>query len=314
MEKSSKIYVSGHRGMVGTSLVGKLKESGFENLVLRTRAELDLLDQRAVMQFFQEEKPEYVFHLAAKVGGIVGNKTYPADFLYENVQINTNIINSAHITGVTKLLNFGSVCIYPINAEVPVKEESLLTGSLEKTNEAYAIAKITSLMHCRKLKEQYGKNFISVMPANLFGINDNFHTQNAHVVPMLMRRFHEAKLNNLSEVVVWGTGKPTRDFLFAEDLADGLIFLMNNYDEVEHINIGPGIETSISDLAKYICDVVGFNGKLIFDTSKPDGTPRRYLDNRKITALGWSPKFELKEGLEKMYDWFVTNYPNLPER
>jgi GDP-L-fucose synthase len=308
MDKQAKIYVSGHSGLVGSALVKELQAQGFTNLVLKARQELDLLDAKATAEFFDAEKPDYVFHLAAKVGGIVGNKTYPADFIYENITVQNNVIYNAHRVGVKKLLFFGSVCIYPREAAIPIKEVSLLTGPLEQTNEAYAIAKIAGLMMCKKYKEQYGDNFISVMPANLFGINDNFHTKNGHVIPMLLRRFHEAKINNAPEVVVWGTGKPTRDFLFADDLASGLIHLMQHYDGVEHINIGPGQETSIAELVELIKEVVGYEGNIVFDIEKPDGTPRRYLETSKITALGWSPKHTLKEALQKTYEWFVPVY------
>ena len=314
MEKSSKIYVSGASGLVGTALVNELRKQGYENITTKSHSELDLLDPRVTSEFFEENQPEYVFHLAAKVGGIIGNKTYPADFLYENVMINTNVLKAAHDTKVKKLLNFGSVCIYPVHAEIPIREDSLLTGPLEYTNEAYAIAKISSLMLAKKYKEQYGDNMISVMPANLYGPKDNFHKQNAHVIPMLMRRFVETKEAGESEVVVWGTGKPTRDFLFSEDLAEGLIHLMNNYDELEHINIGPGYETTIRELAETIKEVTGFEGELKFDTSKPDGTPRRYLDTTKINALGWEATTSLKDGLQKMYEWFMANRANLNEK
>jgi GDP-L-fucose synthase len=314
MEKNAKIYVSGHSGLVGKALLEELGKQGYANIITRSHSELDLIDQKSVEKFFEENKPEYVFHLAARVGGIKGNSMYPADFLYDNVQINTNVIYFAHKFGVRKLLNFGSVCIYPKLASVPVKEESLLTGPLEFTNEAYAIAKISSLMLCKKYKEQYGDNFISVMPANLYGINDNFHKENAHVIPMLMRRFVETKEAGEDKVVVWGTGKPTRDFLYAEDLATGLVFLMNNYDGVEHINIGPGEETTIKELAETIKDVTGFQGELVFDTTKPDGTPRRYLDVTKINALGWKAKTSLREGLQKTYEWFMQNRDNLKEK
>lgn len=307
MDRNSKIYISGHTGLVGTALLSELNRLGYTNIVTRSHKELDLLDQAATNKFFEEEKPEYVFHLAAKVGGIVGNRTYPGDYTYENTVINFNVIHAAHENKVKKLLNFGSICIYPVAAEIPVKEESLLTGPLEYTNEGYAISKIASLMLCKKYKEQYGDNFISVMPANLYGPNDNFHPQNAHVAPMLMDRFHKAKESGAKDVVVWGTGKPTRDFLYSEDLAEGLVILMNEYDGLEHINIGPGVETQIRELAEIMKEVVGFTGELIFDTSKPDGTPRRYLDNTKVTALGWSPKTSLKEGLQKTYEWFLEN-------
>lgn len=314
MNKDSKIFVTGHRGMLGSSLVRLLKREGYSNLLVRTRQELDLLDQSAVHEFFKSEKPEYVFHLAAKVGGIHGNKTYPADYIYENLQINTNVIHAAHESGVTKLLNFGSICIYPKMAPIPVKEEYLLTDSLEYTNEGYAIAKIAGLMMCKKYKEQYGDNFISVMPDNIYGVNDNFHKENAHVIPMLMRRFHEAKINGDTKTVVWGTGKPTRGFIYANDVADGLLFLMLNYNGLDQINIGTGVETSVAGLAEAIKKVVGFEGELEFDTSKPDGTPRRYLDTTKLSELGWKAKYSLEDGLKEMYKWFLDNINGLSER
>ena len=305
MDKNSKIYVSGHSGLVGTALLKELAKQGYSNIVTRSHKELDLLDQTATNNFFSREKPEYVFHLAAKVGGIVGNKTYPADYTYENTMINFNVIHAAHVNKVKKLLNFGSICIYPVKAEIPVKEESLLTGPLEKTNEGYAISKIASLMLCKKYKEQYGDNFISVMPANLYGPNDNFHPTNSHVIPGMMRRFVETMEKGEDKMVIWGTGKPTRDFLYSEDLAEGLVMLMKEYNESEHINIGPGIETSIRELAETMKEVVGFKGELIFDTSKPDGTPRRYLDVQKINQMGWTSKTSLRDGLTKMYKWYI---------
>lgn len=314
MEKSAKIYVSGHTGLVGTALLEELKSQGYENIVTRRHAELDLMDPKATDEFFATEKPEYVFHLAAKVGGIVGNKTYPADFLYENIMINTNVLHSAHKHEAKKVLNFGSICIYPVNAAVPVKEDSLLTDSLEYTNEAYAIAKIAAVMQAKKYKEQYGQNFISVMPANIYGPNDNFHPQNAHVTPMLLRRFVETKEVGNKEVVVWGTGKPTRDFIFSKDLANGLVFLMNNYDGLQHINIGPGEETSIRELAEMLKEITGFEGELVFDATKPDGTPRRYLDVTNINNLGWKTTTPLKQGLQEMYDWFMQNREMIAEK
>jgi GDP-L-fucose synthase len=314
METTAKIFVTGHRGMVGTALVAELQKQGFTNLLLATKEELDLLDQKAVAEFFMREKPEYVFHLAAKVGGIIGNRTYPADFIYENIQINNNVIHSAHEAGVKKLINFGSVCIYPVAAPTPIKEEYLLTGPLEVTNEAYAIAKIAGTMMAKKYKEQYGNNFISAMPCNLYGVKDNFDRKNAHVIPMLMRRFHEAKVNGDAETIVWGTGKPTRDFLNSQDVAEGLIFLMQNYDGIEHINIGPGVETSIKELAEMVKDVVGYEGNLTFDTTKPDGTPKRYLDTTKINELGWKSRISLREGLVEMYKWFVEHEKEVDER
>ncbi|MEO6729274.1 MAG: GDP-L-fucose synthase [Candidatus Dojkabacteria bacterium] len=313
MEKNSKIYVSGHSGLVGSALINALKEQGYTNILTASHKELDLIDPKSVDDFFAKNQPEFVFHVAARVGGIIGNKTYPADFMYDNTMINTNVIYSAHKYKVKKLLNFGSICIYPVAAPIPVKEDSLLTGPLEYTNEGYAMSKINSLMFAKKFKEQYGDNFISVMPSNIYGPNDNFHTQNAHVTPMLLRRFIETKEKGEKEVVVWGTGNPTRDFIFSEDVADALIFLMNNYDGLEHINIGPGEETTIKELATLIKEITGFEGELTFDTSKPDGTPRRYLDVSKVNALGWKTKTPLKEGLEKMYKWFMENRANIRE-
>ena len=311
MDKNSKVYVTGHSGLVGTALISELKAQGYTNLLTASHANLDLLDQKATETFFSENRPEYVFHLAAKVGGIIGNKTYPADFLYENLLINTNVLSMAHKYSTKKVLNFGSVCIYPVHAEIPIKEKSLLTGALEHTNEAYAIAKIAGLMMAKKYKEQYGDNFISVMPANLYGIKDNFHPTNSHVIPGMMRRFHETKMRGDKEMVIWGTGNPTRDFLYITDLARGLVFLMNNYDELEHINIGPGYETSIKELAETLKEIVGFEGELIFDTSKPDGTPRRYLDVSKINNLGWKATTSLNDGLKETYEWFIENYDDL---
>jgi len=314
MEKNSKIFISGHRGLVGTALVAELQNQGYTNLVLKTRHEVDLMNPQAVMDFFEQEKPEYVFHLAAKVGGIIGNRTYPADFTYENTVLNFNVIHAAHVHRVKKLLNFGSICIYPVAAEIPVREDSLLTGPLETTNEGYAISKIASLMLAKKYKQQYGDNFISVMPANLYGPNDNFHPTNSHVIPGMLRRFVETREKGEPKMVIWGTGNPTRDFLLSDDLAEGLVILMNNYDEVEHINIGPGYETSIRELAEQLKEITGFEGELVFDTSKPDGTPRRYLDTSKVNALGWKSKTSLRNGLQKTYDWFMQNRDKLVEK
>ncbi len=314
MEKNSKIFISGHRGLVGTALVAELQNQGYTNLVLKTRHEVDLMNPQAVMDFFEQEKPEYVFHLAAKVGGIIGNRTYPADFTYENTVLNFNVIHAAHVHRVKKLLNFGSICIYPVAAEIPVREDSLLTGPLETTNEGYAISKIASLMLAKKYKQQYGDNFISVTPANLYGPNDNFHPTNSHVIPGMLRRFVETREKGEPKMVIWGTGNPTRDFLLSDDLAEGLVILMNNYDEVEHINIGPGYETSIRELAEQLKEITGFEGELVFDTSKPDGTPRRYLDTSKVNALGWKSKTSLRNGLQKTYDWFMQNRDKLVEK
>ncbi|MFS8130958.1 MAG: GDP-L-fucose synthase family protein [Candidatus Dojkabacteria bacterium] len=313
MEKDSKIYVSGHSGLVGSALMRALQVQGYTNIITASHDELDLIDPKAVDEFFSKNQPEYVFHVAARVGGIIGNKTYPADFMYDNTMINTNVIYCAHKYKVTKLLNFGSICIYPVAAEIPVREDSLLTGPLEYTNEGYALSKINSLMFAKKYKEQYGDNFINVMPANIYGINDNFHNQNAHVIPMLLRRFIETKERGDKEVVVWGTGKPTRDFIFSDDVADALVFLMNTYNDLEHINIGPGEETSIEQLANMIKGIVGYEGELKFDTTKPDGTPRRYLDVSKVNGLGWKTKTPLKEGLELVYNWFIQNRDKIRE-
>lgn len=307
MDKNAKILVTGSGGLVGTALLKALRAAGYTNLLTPKFEELDLLDQKATETYFAEQKPEYVFHLAAKVGGIVGNKTYPADFTYENLQINTNVIHSAHVNKVKKLLNFGSVCIYPVMAEVPVREDSLFTGLLEYTNEGYAVAKIAGLMLCKKYKEQYGDNFISAMPCNLYGPNDNFHPTNSHVIPGMMRRFVETKERGEDKMVIWGTGKPTRDFMYSEDEADALIFLMNNYDGLEHINIGPGSETSIREIAEALKEITEFEGELVFDTSKPDGTPRRYVDVQKINDLGWHTTTSIRDGLQKTYDWFMAN-------
>jgi len=314
MNKNSKIYVSGHSGLVGTALLAELKKQGYENIITASHKDLDLLDLKATEKFFEDNQPEYVFHLAAKVGGLFGNKSFPADFLYENVLINTHVLSMAHKYSVTKLLNFGSICIYPVKAPVPVKEEYLLTGPLEQTNEAYAIAKIAGVMLAKKYKEQYGNNFISVMPSNLYGPNDNFHPTNSHVIPGMMRRFIETKERGDSQMVVWGTGNPTRDFLYSTDVAKGLVFLIDNYNDMEHINIGPGYETSIKELAETIKDIVGFEGELVFDTSKPDGTPRRYLDTSKVNNLGWKAKTTLREGLKMTYEWFIANRDNINER
>lgn len=307
MNKDAKIYVAGHRGLVGSAIIRALETQGYKNIVVRTHSELDLLDQKEVSKFFKEVRPEYVFLAAAKVGGIVGNSKFPADFIYENLQIEVNVIHNAHKYGVEKLLFLGSSCIYPKLAEQPIKEEYLLTGPLEFTNEGYAIAKIAGLMMCKKYKEQYGDNFISVMPTNLYGINDNFHPEHSHVIPALIRRFVEAKKENKSEVVIWGTGTPLREFLYADDLADAVVFLMNNYDGAEHINIGTGKDLTIKELAETIKEIVGFKGELKFDTTKPDGTPRKLLDVSKLHAMGWKEKVGFKEGLKRSIDWYLKS-------
>ena len=308
MEKSAKIYIAGHRGMVGSAIVRKLQKQGYANLVSQTSAELDLRNQQAVTNFFASEKPEYVFLAAAKVGGIVANNTYRADFLYENLAIQNNVIHNAYITGVKKLMFLGSSCIYPKLAPQPLKEEYLLTGLLEPTNEPYAIAKIAGIKLCDAYRDQYGCNFISVMPTNLYGYNDNYHPQNSHVLPALIRKFHEAKIKGESEVSIWGTGNPKREFLFADDLADACYFLMQNYNEPHLINIGTGEDISIKDLALLIKEHVGYSGTLRFDTAKPDGTPRKLMDVSKLHALGWKHRVELEEGIGLAYADFLKDY------
>jgi GDP-L-fucose synthase len=305
MQKTDKIYVAGHNGMVGSAIVRALKQKGFTNLVLRTSKELDLRNQDEVEGFFSEEKPQFVFLAAAKVGGIVANNTYRADFLYDNLMIVSNIVHAAHRNKVTKLLFLGSSCIYPKMAPQPIKEEYLLTGPLEQTNEPYAIAKIAGIKLCESFRDQYGSDFISVMPTNLYGLNDNYHPENSHVLPALIRRFHEAKVNGLKEVTIWGSGSPKREFLYADDLADACLFLMETYSEKEIVNIGCGEDLSIKELAGLVKDITGYTGNLVFDTSKPDGTPRKLLDVSKINALGWRYKTPLKEGMTMAYQDFL---------
>jgi len=305
VEKDAKIYVAGHRGMVGSAIYRKLTELGYNNIVTRTSQELDLRNQQAVADFFNEEKPDYVFLAAAKVGGIMANNTYRADFIYENMAIQNNVIKSSYDNEVTKLMFLGSSCIYPKMAPQPLNEDLLLTGTLEPTNEPYAIAKIAGIKMAEAFRDQYGCNYISVMPTNLYGINDNYHPQNSHVLPALIRRFHEAKVNNLDEVVIWGTGTPLREFLFSDDLADACVFLMNTYNEKQFVNIGIGEDLSIKNLAALIKEVVGYNGKISFDTSKPDGTPRKLMDVSKLHALGWKHKINLREGIKLAYEDFL---------
>lgn len=304
MDKGAKIYVAGHRGLVGSAILRRLRVEGYENLVVRTRQELDLTDQRAVNRFFEEERPEYVFLAAAKVGGILANATYPGDFIRENLLIQTNVIDAAHRYGVKKLLFLGSSCIYPKFAPQPMKEEYLLTGPLEPTNEAYAVAKIAGIKMVQAYRRQYGFRGISLMPTNLYGPGDNFDLETSHVIPALLRKFHEAKEAGRKEVVVWGTGTPRREFLHVDDLADACIFLMRHYDEEEIINVGVGEDISIRELAELIARVVGFNGEIVYDTSKPDGTPRKLLDVSRLFALGWRPRISLEEGLRQTYEWF----------
>lgn len=306
MEKSSKIYVAGHRGMVGSAIVRKLQKEGYTNLVTRTSSELDLRDQNAVSRFFEEEKPDYVFLAAAKVGGIIANSLYRADFLYDNLCIQNNVIHQAYKTGVKKLMFLGSSCIYPKMAPQPLKEDYLLTGLLEETNEAYAIAKIAGIKMCDAYRAQYNCNFISVMPTNLYGYNDNYHPQNAHVLPALIRKFHEAKLNGETEVTVWGSGSPMREFLFADDLAEACYFLMETYNDNHLVNVGTGKDLTIKDLALLIKDIIGFEGGLHFDHTKPDGTPRKLMDVSKLHSLGWQHKIELEEGIRLAYADFLS--------
>ncbi|QQL48271.1 GDP-L-fucose synthase [Mucilaginibacter ginkgonis] len=308
MDKNARVYIAGHRGMVGSAIMRKLQREGFNNLITRTSAELDLRDQAAVAGFFESEKPGYVFVAAAKVGGIVANNTYRAEFLYDNLQIQNNIIHSSYKNGVAKLMFLGSSCIYPKLAPQPLKEDYLLTGRLEETNEPYAIAKIAGIKMCDAYRAQYGCNFISVMPTNLYGYNDNYHPQNSHVLPALIRRFHEAKRDNTSEVVVWGSGKPLREFLFADDLADACFYLMQNYDEPGLVNVGTGEDLSISELAHLVKDVVGYQGRLTFDSTKPDGTPRKLMDVSKLNQKGWKYTIGLKEGIWLAYQDFLEKH------
>ncbi|WP_134092135.1 GDP-L-fucose synthase [Olivibacter sp. XZL3] len=305
MEKNSRIYIAGHRGMVGGAITRHLKSKGYDNLIVRTSAELDLRDQDAVHAFFKEEKPEYVFLAAAKVGGIIANNTYRADFLYDNLLMECNIIHAAYQQGVAKLMFLGSSCIYPKMAPQPLKEDYLLTGPLEHTNEPYAIAKIAGIKLCEAYRDQYGCNFISVMPTNLYGIGDNYHPQNSHVLPALIRRFHEAKIANAPSVTIWGTGTPKREFLYADDLADACVFLMENYAEKELINVGTGEDLTIKELAELVKDVVGFEGDITYDTSKPDGTPRKLMDVSKLHRQGWKHHVELKDGIALAYNDFL---------
>jgi len=301
MNKDSKIYIAGHRGMVGSAIKRKLEQEGFSNFVTRTSAELDLRNQQAVADFFASEKPEYVFLAAAKVGGIVANNTYRADFIYENMMIQSNVIHSAYVNKVTKLMFLGSSCIYPKMAPQPLKEDYLLTGLLESTNEPYAIAKIAGIKMCDAYRSQYGCNFISVMPTNLYGSNDNYDLNNSHVLPALIRKFHTAKKENNPQVEIWGTGSPMREFLHANDLADACFYLMQHYNEEGLVNIGVGHDITIKDLALLVKKIVGYEGELTFDTSKPDGTPRKLMDVSKLHSFGWKHKIELEDGIREVY-------------
>ena len=306
MESNSKIFVAGYRGMVGSAVYRKLQREGHTNIVVRSSAELDLRDAAAVEAFFTEEKPEYVFLAAAKVGGIIANNTYRADFIYENLMIQNNVIHQSYKHGVKKLMFFGSSCIYPKMAPQPLKEESLLTGLLEPTNEPYAIAKIAGIKMCEAYRDQYGCNFISVMPTNLYGYNDNYHPENSHVLPALIRRFHEAKRDGKNEVTIWGTGAPLREFLFADDLADAAYLLMQVYNEKQFVNIGSGEDISIKDLADLVKHIIGFKGELVFDTTKPDGTPRKLMDVSKLKQIGWMYTTSLEKGIHLAYEDFLS--------
>ena len=307
MKKEAKIFVAGHRGMVGSAIVRRLQRAGFENILTRTRQELDLMDRAAVRVFFETERPDYVVDAAARVGGIAANFEKPVEFLIENLTIQNNVIQAAADFGVTKLLFLGSSCIYPKLAPQPLMEDALLTGPLEPTNDAYAIAKIAGIKLCQAYAREYGKNFISGMPTNLYGPNDNFDLHTSHVLPALIRKVHEAKQGGAKEVSVWGSGTPRREFLHVDDLADACFFLLENYDSPEIVNIGCGEDVSIKELAETVCEVLGFEGSLVFDTSKPDGTPRKLMNIGRLLALGWKPRVNLKEGIRDAHEWFLKN-------
>lgn len=312
MEKKSKIYIAGHKGLVGSAIERVLKKEGYENILGKTHAELDLTEQSRVNEFFETNRPEYVFLAAAKVGGIHANNTYPAEFIFSNIQIQNNIIDACYRFKTKKLLFLGSSCIYPKFAKQPMDEAQLLDGKLEPTNEPYAVAKIAGIVMCQSYNRQYGTNFISVMPTNLYGPGDNYHPENSHVLPALIRRFYEAKIKNFPEVVVWGTGKPLREFLYSDDMASACVFLMKNYDVAgdpkggEHVNVGSGIEVSIRELAEVVKEVVGYQGLLTFDLTKPDGTPRKLLDVSKLHKMGWKHQVELKEGIRLAFEDYKT--------
>ncbi len=306
-DKKDKVYVAGHRGLVGSAIVRSLKSKGYENIIGRTHSELDLTDQAAVRKFFDEEKPDVVVLAAAKVGGINANNTQPAMFAYENMQIQCNVINESHRHGVKKLLFLGSTCIYPRMAPQPIPEDALLTGPLEETNEAYAIAKISGLEMCKFYKRQYGDNFISCMPTNLYGPHDNYDLQGSHVLPAMIRKFHEAKVGGQPRVELWGTGTPLREFLYVDDMADACVFLLENYDGEQHVNIGTGKEVTIRELAETVKAVVGYEGEIYWNTDMPDGTPRKLTDVTKLHSLGWHHRIELEEGVRLAYDWFKDN-------
>ncbi len=317
--KNSKIFLAGHRGLVGSAILNELRQQGYQNIITRTHRQADLTNQQVAFNLFKKEKPEFVILAAAKVGGIGANNTYPADFIYQNIQIQTNVIHAAYKYGLKKLLFLGSSCIYPKKCPQPIKEEYLLSSKLEPTNEPYAIAKIAGMKMCQHYNRQYGTNFIATMPTNLYGPRDNFHLENAHVLPALIHRFHKAKERGAKKVVVWGSGKPKREFLYIQDLAKGCLYLMRYFNPTKEqnekgeifLNLGSGEEITIKKLAQMVKQTVGFKGELVWDTSKPDGTPRKFLDSSKIFNLGWKPQTSLKKGLEKTYEWFLENYKHI---
>ncbi len=309
MTPDSKIFIAGHRGMVGSAIVRSLQAQGFTQLLVRTRQELDLLDRSAVREFFKTERPEFVIDAAARVGGIVANSEKPVEFLLENLTLQNNIIEAAADFGCAKLLFLGSSCIYPKHAPQPIREDALLTGPLEPTNDAYALAKIAGIKLCQAYAREYGKNFLSAMPTNLYGPHDNFDLHTSHVLPALIRKIHEAKKSGAPEVLVWGTGTPRREFLHADDLADACVFLLKNYDSPELINIGSGTDVTIRELAELVCEVLGYDGTLAFDPTKPDGTPRKLMDSSRLFSLGWKPKISLREGIALAHAWFLENQP-----
>ncbi len=308
MKSDAKIFVAGHKGLVGSAVVRALQKQGYANLIVRTRQELELLDNNLVRNFFETEKPDYVFLAAAKVGGIMANNTYPAEFIYQNLVIETNIIHNAYLNKVKKLLFLGSSCIYPRHCPQPIKEEYFMTGSLEPTNAAYATAKIAGIIMCQSYDKQYGTNFISLMPTNLYGPNDNFDLESSHVLPALIRKFHDAKIGNKKEVALWGTGAPKREFLHVDDLAEACLFLMDKYNDSEIINVGTGEDITIKDLAEVTKNIIGYKGKIVWDTSKPDGMPQKLLDVSKIKTLGWKHKIKLENGVKTTYEWYQKNH------
>lgn len=314
LDKNARIYVAGHRGLVGSALWRALQAEGFNHLIGRTHAELDLLDAKAVAEFYATVRPEFVFVAAAKVGGILANNNHPAQFLFENLQIQNNLIHGANVAGVQKLLFLGSSCIYPKHAPQPLKEEYLLSGPLEPTNEWYAVAKIAGIKMCQAYRRQYGCDFISAMPTNMYGPNDNYDLQNSHVLPALIRKFHEAKVSGKAEVLCWGTGAPLREFLYADDLARACVFLMRNYSDEQFINVGFGSDVAIKELAEQVKHAVGFTGKIVWDTSKPDGTPRKLMDSSRLLALGWRPQVSLEQGIRLAYEDFLKRFGKQPPR